>query len=61
MRRSSRRAHPKSALDVFRRRSGLAETGICKTKHRDIVRVAADFPLDLIASNLIRIPKPLAA
>ena len=32
-----------------------------KTKHRGIARVAADFLLNLIAYNLIRIPKPLAA
>ena len=32
-----------------------------KTKHRGIARVAADFLLDLIAYNLIRIPKLLAA
>ena len=31
-----------------------------KTKHRGIVRVAADFMLNLIAYNLIRIPKLLA-
>src|SRR6516225_5331749 len=32
-----------------------------KTKHRGIARVAADFLLNLIAYNLIRIPKLLAA
>jgi hypothetical protein len=32
-----------------------------KTKHRGIGRVAADFLLNLIAYNLIRIPKLLAA
>ena len=32
-----------------------------KTKHRSIARVAADFLLNLIAYNLIRIPKLLAA
>jgi transposase len=32
-----------------------------KTKHRGIARVAADFMLNLIAYNLIRIPKLLAA
>ena len=31
-----------------------------KTKHRGVVRVAADFMLNLIAYNLIRIPKLLA-
>ena len=31
-----------------------------KTKHRGIARVAADFLLNLIAQNLIRIPKLLA-
>jgi Transposase DDE domain len=31
-----------------------------KTKLRGIARVAADFPLNLIACNLIRIPKLLA-
>ena len=31
-----------------------------KTKHRGIVRVAADFMLNLIAYNLIRIPKLIA-
>ena len=30
------------------------------TKHRGIHRVAADFLLNLIASNLVRIPKLLA-
>jgi hypothetical protein len=32
-----------------------------KTKHRGIARVAADFLLNLIAYNLIRIPKLVAA
>ena len=32
-----------------------------KTKHRGVVRVAADFMLNLIAYNLIRIPKLVAA
>jgi transposase len=32
-----------------------------KTKHRGVVRVAADFMLNLIAYNLIRVPKLLAA
>ena len=32
-----------------------------KTKHRGIVRVATDFMINLIAYNLIRIPKLLAA
>lgn len=32
-----------------------------KTKHRGIARIAADFLLNLIAYNLIRIPKLLAA
>ena len=32
-----------------------------KTKHRGIASVAADFMLNLIAYNLIRIPKLLAA
>ncbi len=32
-----------------------------KTKHRGVARVAADFLLNLIAYNLIRIPKLLAA
>jgi hypothetical protein len=32
-----------------------------KTKHRGICRVAADFMLNLIAYNLIRIPKLIAA
>lgn len=32
-----------------------------KTKHRGICRIAADFMLNLIAYNLIRIPKLLAA
>ena len=31
-----------------------------KTKHRGIIRVAADFMLNLIAYNLIRIPKLVA-
>jgi hypothetical protein len=31
-----------------------------KSKHRGIARVAADFLLNLIAYNLIRIPKLLA-
>ena len=32
-----------------------------KAKHRGIARVAADFLLNLIAYNLIRIPKLVAA
>ncbi len=32
-----------------------------KTKHRGIARVATDFLLNLIAYNLIRIPKLIAA
>ena len=32
-----------------------------KTKHRGITRVAADFMLNLIAYNLIRIPKLVVA
>ena len=32
-----------------------------KTKHRGIASVAVDFMLNLIAYNLIRIPKLLAA
>jgi len=32
-----------------------------KTKHRSISRVAANFMLNLIAYNLIRIPKLVAA
>ena len=32
-----------------------------KTKHRGIARVATDFLLNLIAYNLIRIPKLMAA
>ncbi len=32
-----------------------------KTKHRGRARVATDFMLNLIAHNLIRIPKLLAA
>jgi hypothetical protein len=32
-----------------------------KTKHRGIGRVAADFMLNLIAYNLIRIPQLIAA
>jgi hypothetical protein len=32
-----------------------------KTKHRGIARVAANFFLNLIACNLIRIPKLMAA
>jgi hypothetical protein len=32
-----------------------------KTKHRGLGRVAADFMLNLIAYNLIRIPKLVAA
>ena len=32
-----------------------------KTKHRGLLRVATDFMLNLIAYNLIRIPKLLAA
>lgn len=38
-----------------------SERQIRKTKHRGIGRVAADFLLNLIAYNLIRIPKLLAA
>jgi hypothetical protein len=32
-----------------------------KTKHRGIRRIAADFVLNLIGYNLIRIPKLVAA
>ena len=32
-----------------------------KTKHRGIAAVAADFMLNLIAYNLVRIPKLIAA
>jgi hypothetical protein len=32
-----------------------------KTKHRGITKVTTDFMLNLIAYNLIRIPKLLAA
>jgi len=32
-----------------------------KTKHRGIARVTADFMLNLIAYNLIRVPKLIAA
>jgi hypothetical protein len=32
-----------------------------KTKHRSLARVASDFLLNLIAYNLIRIPKLVAA
>jgi hypothetical protein len=32
-----------------------------KTRHRGIARVAADFMLNLIAYNLIRIPKLVGA
>jgi hypothetical protein len=34
---------------------------MCKTRHRGIARVAADFLLNLIAYNLVRIPKLIAA
>jgi transposase len=34
---------------------------MCKTKHRGIARVGADFLLNLIAYNLIRIPKLVSA
>ena len=33
---------------------------MCKTKHRGIIGVATDFLLNLIAYNLIRLPKLLA-
>jgi len=42
-------------------RMGQAACTMRKTKHRGIARVAADFLLNLIAYNLIRIPKLLAA
>ena len=32
-----------------------------KSKHGDIGRVAANFLLNLIAYNLVRIPKPVSA
>ena len=32
-----------------------------KTKHRGLARVASDFLLNIIACNLIRIPKLIAA
>jgi len=34
---------------------------MCKTKHRGVATVAADFLLSLIVYNLIRIPKLIAA
>ena len=34
---------------------------MCKTKHRGIASVATDFLLNLIAYNLIRIPKLVSA
>jgi hypothetical protein len=43
-------------------RPARAERGTMrKTKHRGIRRIAADFVLNLIAYNLIRIPKLVAA
>jgi hypothetical protein len=36
-------------------------TAMRKTKHRGITKVTTDFMLDLIAYNLIRIPKLLTA
>jgi hypothetical protein len=40
---------------------GWGKQHMRKTRHRGIARVAADFMLNLIAYNLIRIPKLLAA
>jgi hypothetical protein len=41
-------------------RLGQAARTMRKTKHRGIASVAVDFMLNLIAYNLIRIPKLLA-
>jgi hypothetical protein len=42
-------------------RLGQAAWHDAQTKHRGIASVAADFLLNLIAYNLIRIPKLIAA
>ena len=41
--------------------AGASNTAMGKTKHRGIAAVAADFMLNLIAYNLVRIPKLIAA
>jgi hypothetical protein len=38
-----------------------ANSGLRKTKHRGIRRVAGNFLLNLIAYNLVRIPKLIPA
>jgi hypothetical protein len=38
-----------------------SNTAPCKTKHRGIASITADFLLNLIAYNLVRIPKLIAA
>ena len=48
------------------RSDALTKTGkrhgtLRKTKHRGLARVASDFLLNIIACNLIRIPKLIAA
>jgi hypothetical protein len=40
---------------------GKQHGALRKTKHRGVARVATDFLLNLIAYNLIRIPKLVAA
>jgi hypothetical protein len=42
-------------------RLGQAARTMRKTKHRGIAKVGADFMLNLIAYNLIRIPRLIAA
>ena len=42
-------------------RLGQAARHMRKTKHRGIAAVAGDFMLNLIAYNLVRIPKLIAA
>jgi hypothetical protein len=44
-----------------RRAAGKQHGTMRKTKHRGLASVATDFMLNLIAYNLIRIPKLLAA
>ena len=52
---------------MCRRRSGFPRVirsdhgaALRKTKHRGLARVASDFLLNIIAYNLIRIPKLIA-
>jgi transposase len=56
-----RRVESRHKRQQWRRRRRHRNVGMRKTKHRGIRAVATDFLLNLIAYNLIRIPKLVAA